>query len=109
MLGFGGWGADVYMGVYTGRSHRVVRRTLRDSRNANEPVAWGVVYPNGEFGILAFYRREAEDRATASDRVVPLYRSPTLTDEEREAIAVAMHRCDGPEYKALRGLLERLK
>ena len=32
----------------------------------------------------------------------------TLTDEEREAVAVAMHRCDGPEFRTLRGLLERL-
>lgn len=32
-----------------------------------------------------------------------------MTDEEREAVAVAMHRCDGPEFKTLRNLLERLK
>ena len=32
---------------------------------------------------------------------------PTLTDAEREAVAVAMHRCDGPEFRTLRGLLER--
>ena len=31
-----------------------------------------------------------------------------LTDEEREAVAVAMHRCDGPEFQTLRGLLGRL-
>lgn len=31
-----------------------------------------------------------------------------LTDAEREAVAVAMHRCDGPEFRTLRGLLERL-
>ncbi len=32
-----------------------------------------------------------------------------LTDAEREAVAVAMHRCDGSEYHTLRGLLERTK
>lgn len=32
-----------------------------------------------------------------------------LTDAEREAVEVAMHRCDGPEFRALRGLLERTK
>ena len=32
----------------------------------------------------------------------------TLTDAEREAVAIAMHRCDGPEFRTLRGLLERL-
>jgi hypothetical protein len=30
-----------------------------------------------------------------------------LTDAEREAVAVAMHRCDGPEFRILRGLLSR--
>lgn len=100
--------------------------SVRDSQNANEPVAWAVMYPNGEFGILAFYRREAEDRATASDRVVPLYRSPTLTDAEQEAVEVcaqAAANCGGfggdhtrpAIYKGdevaatMRGLLERLK
>lgn len=32
----------------------------------------------------------------------------TLTDAEREAVAVAMHRCDGPVFRTLRSLLERL-
>jgi hypothetical protein len=32
-----------------------------------------------------------------------------LTDEEREAMAVAMHRCDGPEFRTLRSLLDRLR
>ena len=32
----------------------------------------------------------------------------TLTVEERAAVAVAMHRCDGPEFRVIRGLLERL-
>jgi len=31
-----------------------------------------------------------------------------LTDAEREAVAVAMHRCEGPVFRTLRGLLERL-
>lgn len=31
-----------------------------------------------------------------------------LTDAEREAVAVAMHRCDGPVFRTLRGLLGRI-
>ena len=44
------------------------------------------------------------DGQTMKDCIV---NGATLTDEERQAISVAMHRCDGPEYKTLRGLLER--
>jgi hypothetical protein len=45
--------------------------------------------------------------------IVPLYRSPTLTDEEREAIGMAYSRLTAiPHYEAvsatLRRLLERL-
>ena len=35
--------------------------------------------------------------------------SLTLTDAEREAIAVAMHRCDTPHYSTLKSLLARTK
>lgn len=54
----------------------------------SEPVAWAVVYPTGDVAVIAFKRQDADDRATASDRVVPLYSypPPTLTDAEREAI-----------------------
>jgi hypothetical protein len=40
--------------------------------------------------------------------VVPLYRSPTLTDEEREAIAVAIVGSLPGRAATLRSLLERL-
>jgi hypothetical protein len=94
--------------------------SVPDSRNWKEPVAWAVVYPNDEVAIVAFKRRDADERASASDRVVPLYRSPTLTDEEREAVEwfaevrkpltrlTQSHNRE--KYKdTLRGLLERLK
>ena len=32
----------------------------------------------------------------------------TLTDAEREAVAVAMHRCEGPVFRTLRSLLKRM-
>ena len=88
--------------------------SVLDSRNWKEPVAWAVVYPNDEVAIVAFKRRDADERASASDRVVPLYRSPTLTDEEREAVEQAidaangMARIESWALCTLRKLLERL-
>jgi len=59
--------------------------------------------------------REAIRRLAAQDATlsvqggnVTVTMDATLTDEEREALCVAMHRCDGPEYKTLRSLLQRL-
>jgi hypothetical protein len=89
-----------------------VERGLPRTGNTQEPVAWAVIYPTGDAGVLCFFRRDAEERATASDRVVPLYRSPTLTDEEREAIIWCVELLDELESSkgdALRSLLERMK
>lgn len=53
-----------------------------------------------------------EELRTAADKADVEYREEIarlrLTDEEWEAVRVAMHRCDGPEFRTLRGLLERL-
>ncbi len=90
-----------------------VERGLPRTGNTQEPVAWAVIYPTGDAGVLCFFRRDAEERATASDRVVPLYRSPTLTDEEREAIYRAEARLrtayvpDDATAATLRSLLAR--
>jgi hypothetical protein len=43
--------------------------------DGSQPVAWAVVYPNDEVGVIAFRMADANERATASDRVVPLYRT----------------------------------
>lgn len=61
---------------------------LSGTGDTPEPVAWAVVYPNNEVAVIAFKRQDAEERASASDRIVPLYRhpQPTLTDTEREAL-----------------------
>ncbi len=47
-------------------------QTKRAEVSEQEPVAWAVVYPNGEIGVIAFRLADAKERATASDRVVPL-------------------------------------
>jgi hypothetical protein len=77
----------------------------------SQPVAWAVQF-DGEVEpfCLSFDKGKAIDEAGGVGRVVPLYRSPTLTDAEREAIelAIATWVCK-PQLKAtLRGLLERL-
>ena len=80
--------------------------------HAQEPVAWAVVYPNGAEAIIAWRKADAEDMASASDRIEPLYRhpQPTLTDEEREAVRLASEWfAKVPLGDTLRSLLERLK
>ena len=114
-----------------------VTEPMRKERQAevsagSEPVAWAVVYPNDEVAVIAFKRQDAEERATASDRIVPLYRQPpcqdflqknlTLTDAEREAVATAigvmdwqaayfsrLNKGEPLPSATLRGLLERTK
>jgi hypothetical protein len=94
----------------------------------NEPIAWAVMLPDGD-RIYDVYAIEEEAKAideavTGNHGVVRLYRSPTLTDEEREAIEYGVLLCDATAGCAndratidgasraadvLRGLLERTK
>jgi len=78
--------------------------------SVDEPVAWAVVYPNGVEAMIAWRRSDAEDMASASDRIVPLYTQPqpTLTEAEREAVRHFAGVFKGKNAAALRGLLERL-
>jgi hypothetical protein len=87
----------------------------------SQPVAWAVLRIDGS--VYDVYRNEEEAKAideavTGNHGVVTLCRSPTLTDEEREAIEKAIGReLDAEWYGgkepdrvvALRGLLERTK
>jgi hypothetical protein len=91
------------------------------SAGSQEPVAWAVLLADGE-RIYDVYAIEEEakaiDEAVAGNHgIVPLYRSPTLTDAEREAIQTAMNaygennddrECEMIEA-TLWGLLERTK
>jgi hypothetical protein len=87
------------------------------------PVAWAVMLAGGE-RIYDVYSLEQDARAideavTGQHGVVPLYRSPTLTDAEREAIELCAAAASDPGgfrpalYQGdqiaatLRGLLER--
>jgi hypothetical protein len=80
-------------------------------------VAWWVTLPGRDFPYLSHIQDRAIfcQKDEPGSEVVPLYRSPTLTDAEREAIADAAGRYvegitpKAQEYAAtLRGLLERL-
>jgi hypothetical protein len=84
-----------------------------------QPVAWAVAH-RGSIVHVAIGSHEAQEWAGGGPvDVVPLYRSPTLTDEEREAIEEAMRQVVESDCIAtphalevidtLRGLLERTK
>ena len=89
----------------------------------SRPVAWAVVLADGQ-RIYDVYGIEEEAKAideavTGNHGIIPLYRSPTLTDEEREAVGRAAMLIDDTliddsdlalnDYQALRGLYERTK
>lgn len=77
----------------------------------------GWVYDNEEDAIHAAAGGDGIDGRRGVGTVVPLYRSPTLTHAEREAIEAAIDRFrdwvngtdDEEREVTLRGLLERLK
>ena len=81
----------------------------------SRPVAWAAVGKNGVPMWLAYHRQDAEGAVVGMTQVVPLYRSPTLTDAELEAVAYFAV-IEGDKYlpaantaaDTLRSLLERL-
>lgn len=80
------------------------------SRWDGVPVAWAAVGANGVPLWLAYHRRDAQGAVVGMAEVVPLYRPPALTDEEREAIREAIRLGDQWGWsETLRGLLERLR
>jgi hypothetical protein len=87
----------------------------------NEPVAFAAINDNGDIAWIG-YTQEAAADGVSGRVVVPLYRSPTLTDEEREAIGLSipamqyaadelgLSRAEFDRHAAtLRGLLERTR
>ena len=82
----------------------------------NEPIAWAVLLADGD-RIYDVYAIEEEAKAideavTGNHGVVRLYRSPTLTDAEREAIKESIKfafPASHPTATTLRNLLQRTK
>ena len=85
---------------------------------AGGPLGWAVVNEDGTAVRFAGSFLTLANSATQDDEIVPLYRQqkPTLTDAEREALALAARRLSGEPMWwrdrstvfTLRGLLERL-
>lgn len=109
----GGHGSD--------RTDKAVTRPVMGTGNTQEPVAWAVDWGGGDIDCEFVFRdkKSVEEVIAENDetkgRVVPLCRSPTLTDEEREAIEQMLDEVAGKAPAAswvpatLRSLLERLK
>jgi hypothetical protein len=94
------------------------------SAGSVEPVAWAVM--DGTKTLVGYHscsreKAEAWAREYGFPEVVPLYRSPTLTDVERASMTRAIETLEGVEYMeafrtendataaaTLRGLLERM-
>jgi hypothetical protein len=72
-------------------------------------AAWAVEH-GGSIVYVAIRAHDAQEWAGSGPvDVIPLYRWPTLTDEERAVLEVcATHWQTVPASKILRGLLERL-
>jgi len=81
------------------------------------PVAW-VAFATDGSESSAFYMMQEQSKAAADDwgwGIAPLYRSPTLTDAEREAVCEAVASYEFDDYDeecvaiaaTLRGLLDR--
>ena len=60
----------------------------------SRPVGWGAVASDGS--VVCMMRRRADVASYVVDGtpIVPLYRSPTLTEAEREAISAAACICE---------------
>jgi len=71
-------------------------------------VAWAALRDDGDIAWIGYTPEGAADGACGR-RIVPLFRSPTLTDAEREAVEYYIG-TGGPKAvdDALRGLLKRL-
>jgi len=87
---------------------------------ADEPAAWGVLRVGGGWVSILANEVQAETSRKSWDaqenwvhEVVPLYRSPSLTDAERESVRFCAKFCGMGEREdlvaTLRGLLERTK
>lgn len=74
-----------------------------------KPFAWAVIGDAYEYATLLAEHAGAVAEEDGG-RVVPLYRSPTLTDEEREAVEECVRFAFPATHQTaatLRGLLER--
>jgi len=82
----------------------------------SQPVAWAVMQPDSCSVFASRALAEKMRELCDGGDIVPLYRAPTLTDEEREAIEyLLLGGCEGPEdeekamREKVRAFLQRTK
>lgn len=88
---------------------------MASESDSPEPVAWVVFADDASESAVAVMHRDEADEIAARHgwAVAPLYRSPTLTDAEREAMEQVIDAANGEAtaepwaVATLRGLLER--
>jgi len=84
------------------------------SAGSHGPVAWWVTLPGRDFPYLSHIQDRAIfcQKEEPGSEVAPLYRSPALTEEEREVLlaieADAAYRAMWRTGQVVRGLLDRL-
>jgi hypothetical protein len=86
---------------------------LHGTGDTTGPLAWAAIRENGQPLWLSYDRFGAEGMVNGMAEVIPLYRSPTLTDAEREAIewltaGESPFADEEARLRVLRGLSERL-
>ncbi len=97
-----------------------IERSVAPAGSHGVAAAWAAFADDtGDTGVTSLNRASVEEVANRMGwSVVPLYRLPALTDEEREAIAWAINKTaqsyddaeGGPiKREAMRGLLQRTK
>lgn len=81
-----------------------------DGSVAGKPVAWAALRDDGDIAWIGYTPDCAADGACCR-RIVPLYRSPSLTAAEREAVETCIADDEAMTHHSraaiLRGLLER--
>jgi len=102
--------ADATPATHDAQTEGSVRRNCSvESRETvqQEPVAWAILHLEHQF--VSLLREVAEARNVFDAPIVPLYSSPTLTDEERDCVRAAIrlleHSTNSAADRAREGLL----
>jgi len=83
------------------------------SEPINPPAAWAALRDNGSVYACHESREMVEAVSRDGMRIVPLYKEPTITDKERDAMEFfadlpwAKESNNAAEAEALRGFLDR--
>lgn len=94
-------------------THTTPGECSKQGDGTSGPVAWwlkGSEYDTGcEYEYVSLLKESAEVAAAEGGTVVPLYRSPTLTDSQREAVETAALAFDRDEQPSVNRLADVLR